>query len=842
MEFRILGSTEVLDGTRHVELPAGRGRALLALLILQAGEPVSVERLIDELWGEHPPRTANTIVHGQISRLRSALDPAREKGRASELLRTVGSGYCLAIDPDSIDANRFKRLLNEARDDEGEMRSANLSSALGMWRGPALADFRYEPFAQRAITALEELRIAALEDRFEADLSLGKGGDLVAELDQIVRAHPFRERLRGFLMIALYQAGRQAEALEAYRSARSLLVEEMGLEPGPALRELETAILRQDPGLGSRPAHRTEGESNAAAATWLPRERRTVTVVAVDLAPKAEATADAEAVGRVGARTADVAAAVLERHGARVERSFGDMLVAFFGFPLAHEDDALRAVRAALEARTAVHAMNDDPSLVEGVGSCVRVGIETGDIIVAGPGAALRDVVTGPVVNAAGRLQQAAGDNSVIVGPGAQRLLRGSVIVKPVNGLSSERGGATAWQVLEVVSDAPAIPRVLEAPMVGRQRELTRLRSAFRRAVRSGAVARTIVLGEAGIGKSRLAKELAASIGADAYVITERCPPSDEASTFLPLREAVVEAAGLRGWRTLHDVLGREDHGRRVLSEIAEAIWLRAEPGSATALFPAVRHLFETLSSGRPLIVVLEDLHWAEPMFLDLVDHLAREATGRIFLVCLARPDLIERRPDWGTIDSVHLEPLSSTDLESLVIDRAGSIPPDALRRVIEISQGNPLFAEQLIAALDEDPVDAVPGSLRGLLTMRLDSLGPGERDVLRCASVVGMDVERDALSALSADGAQPFLARHLDSLERKRLIERVDTNAFRFRHVLIRLAAYQSMTREDRAGLHERLAGWLERAPDRSQELDAILGYHLEVSRAHRHTAGTTS
>src|SRR5712691_702198 len=531
MDFRILGSTEVLDGTRRVELPAGRGRALLALLILHAGEPVAAERVVDELWGEDPPRTAGTVVQGLVSRLRRALEPGRAKGGPSELLQTVGGGYRLAIDPGSIDADRFKRLLDEARDATPEARSAKLSAALGMWRGPALADFTYEPFAQRAINALEELRIAAIEDRFEADLALGMGGDLVAELEHIVAAHPFRERLRGFLMIALYRAGRQTDALETYRSARSLLVEEMGLEPGPALREVEAAILRQDAALGLRPIHRGEVRSEAAEATWLPRERRTVTVVAVDLAPAAEAQVDAEAVGRVGARAADVAAVVLERHGARVERSFGDMLMAFFGFPLAHEDDALRAVRAAIEVRTAVHALNDDPSLVEGVGNCLRAGIETGEIVVAGPGAALRDVVSGPVVDAAGRLQQAADDDEVIVGPGAQRLLRGSVIVKPVEGLATHGGRTRAWRVLEVVTDAPAVPRVLEAPMVGRQSELTRLRSAFRRAVRSGAVVRMTVLGEAGIGKSRLAKELAASIGADAYVITERCPPADEAST-----------------------------------------------------------------------------------------------------------------------------------------------------------------------------------------------------------------------------------------------------------------------------------------------------------------------
>jgi len=839
MDFRILGSTEVLDGTRRVELPAGRGRALLALLILHAGEPVAAERVVDELWGEDPPRTAGTVVQGLVSRLRRALEPGRAKGGPSELLQTVEGGYRLAVEPETIDAGRFKRLLDEVRDADTEARSAKLSAALRLWRGPALADFTYEPFAQRAIAALEELRIEAIEDRIEADLALGRGGDLAAEVNEVITAHPYRERLRGFLMLALYRAGRQAEALDAYRTARSLFIEELGLEPGPALRELETAILRQDPALELQPASRASERSAAASSSWLPRERRAVTVVAMDLVPAAEPGIDPEAVGRLGARAARVTADVFEHHGARVERLFGDMLMAFFGFPLAHEDDAARAVRAALEARTAVHALDDHPTRVAGLRNRARAGIESGEIVVAGPGAAIHDVVTGAVLASAWRLQQSADDGEVIVGPAAARLLRGTVILKPIERLAIDRPQATAWRVLELVAGASALPRALGAPMFGRQNEVTRMRSAFRRAVRSGMVVRMTVLGEAGIGKSRLARELVTSIAEDAHVITLRCPAYGE-GTFFPLREAVVDAAGLHGWRALHDLLGRDDHGQRPLSEIAEAMGLRAEPDSADALFSAMRRLFEALASERPLSVVLDDLHWAEPTFLDLVDYLAREATGRIFLLCLARPDLIERRPEWERQDGLQLGPLSSADLESVIVERAGSIASDALRRIVEVSQGNPLFAEQLLAALDDDGADAVPGSLRGLLTMRLDHLGPGERDVLRCASIAGRDVEPGAVCALLPDDARPFVERHLDALERKRFIERAGTNRFRFCHALIRLAAYQSITREDRARLHERFAEWLEReSPDRPPELAQILGYHLEQGETHRRATG---
>jgi len=565
----------------------------------------------------------------------------------------------------------------------------------------------------------------AIEERIETGLALGRGGDLVAELEQLIGAHPFRERLRGLLMVALYRTGRQAEALQAYRDARAVLVEELGIEPGPALRELEKAILRQDPSLELKLAAGREVSAEPAARRWLPRERRMVTVVAVDLSPSPEPGADAEAVGRLGARATDVATEVLRRHGARVEHIVGDMLMAFFGFPLAHEDDAVRAVRAAVELRAAVEALNADVPTVEGVRYSSRTGIETGDIVVGGPGASLRDVVSGQVVTAAGRLQQAGADGDVIVG----------------------------------------------------------------------------------------------------------------AATADPRRRRAETGRGHRSGRRRRD---GEDDGTQVAGEIAAAIGLTPEPGNVNTLFAAVRRLFQTLAADRPLVVVLEDLHWAEPTFLDLVDDLARAGSGGVFVLCLARPDLIERRPGWETADTLFLEPLPAREIEDLIVDRAGAVPPETLQRIVATARGNPPFAEQLLAAFDDGTVDAIPASLQGLLTMRLDRLGPGERDLLRCAAVVGTESSQDVLSALLPDEARPFVDRHLEALGRKQLIASVSENAFRFGHVLIHLAAYQSMTREDRARLHERFADWLEtEASDQPPELDEIVGYHLEQAIEHRRASG---
>jgi DNA-binding SARP family transcriptional activator len=803
MEFRILGSMEVADGDRRVELPSGRARALLALLVLHANQPIAAERLIDELWGEDPPATAATVVQGLVSRLRRALEPQRAKGRAAQILETVGAGYRLAVKPTSVDAHRFTGLVDQAHAASPEARASTLTTALGLWRGPALADFAYEPFAQRAIAALEERRIEAIELRFEAELALGRAAELIADLQSAIAAHPFRERLRGFLMIALYRAGRQAEALDVYRAARAFLLKEMGLEPTPALRELEGAILRQDPTLDLEP---TPSLERARDSSWLPHERRRVTVVAVDVAPDANLSLDAEAVTRAGAQAAAVASDVLTRNGGRVERSPGDQLVAFFGFPVAHEDDALRAVKAALDLRTAVHRLADRST--EPFGYRARVGLETGEVIV-GPGAALADMVRGPVVSAAGRLRYAAADAEILVGQEARRILRGAVIMDPAPTTPGQ--AAEAWRVLEVVAGAPAIPRTLDAPMIGRQAELTRLRSAFRRAPRTGRAVPVTVIGDAGIGKSRLAREVIATLGEDAHTIVLHCPPPGDVVGFFPVRQAVVEMAGIHGWRALHDVLAEAHDGAHAVPTVADATALRAPPAHAEELLAPLRLLLEVHSRQHPLVVVVEDLQWADAAFREAIERLAREVAGPILLLCLARPDAFDDATPGGEL--VTLEPLEAADIARLAIERAGPLSEYSLRRIVDLSQGNPLFAEQLLAAIHDDDLDTIPASLAGLLSMRLDRLGPGERDVLRVASIAGIDVEIDVVETLLPDGARRFLDRHLETLERRGLIERVAPRSIRFAHALIQMGVYQTMTRDDRARLEQALTAHLGRA-----------------------------
>src|SRR5512133_653038 len=483
MEFRILGPLEVVEDGRPVSLDRRRMRALLAFLLLHANELVSADRLIDEVWGPEPPKTAGASLQNYVSRLRKAI--------GADAVVSQPPGYVLRVDPERFDLARFERLTAEARGAEARERAEKLRAALALWRGPALDDLAFEPFARDEVGRLEEARLAALEDCIDAELELGRAGNLVGELEELVEQHPLRERFRAQLMRALYRAGRQADALAAFQSARDVLVEELGLEPGEELRQLQQAILQQDESLGA---------ARASTVVRAP-DRRTVTVLFCDLVGSSELAArlDPEAYRALMSRYFELVRKPIEQHGGTLEKFIGDAVMAVFGVPELHEDDALRAVRAAVDAQSALR----------GEEIAARIGVSTGEVhVLSAPGEPLH--VSGPPASVASQLEGCAPTGAVLLSDETYALVR--------DALRAERY-EDAWRVEDVVPGAPAYARRLDAPLVGRAEELQRLHAAYIDARDSGHCRVVTVVGEAGIGKTRLMREVLLPLRDEARVL-----------------------------------------------------------------------------------------------------------------------------------------------------------------------------------------------------------------------------------------------------------------------------------------------------------------------------------
>lgn len=814
-------------------------RALLADLLVHLGTHVSVDRLVDDLWGERPPASAGHAIEVYVSQLRKALDPERVG-----LLASSSGGYSFEADPDSVDARRFERLLGEGRTalavGEASRADALLVEGLRLWRGPPLADLAYEPFAQTEIARLEELRAAAVETRIEAELALGKAAELVGELETLVVAQPFRERLRAQLMLALYRSGRQADALGAFRSARQTLVDELGVEPGPELRTLESAILRQDDSLLLSPP---------PPEPVAPRreQRRLATILFVEAEwSGVDHAADPETLGRAMEREFTLASAVLAEHGGMIERLAGGGAMAAFGIPAAHEDDALRAARAALELRAALTALNEELTRDLGLRLEVRIGLSTGEVV-EGQG-----FVAGEAVAVATALQRAATAGEIVVGPFTQRLLAHAAGLEPLGELELPGGPAPAFRLVDIAAGAQAVPRRLDAPLVGRERELRLLGDTFDLAVRGRCVRAVTVIGPAGIGKSRLASEFGASRGERALVLTGRCLPYGAGITLWPLRMIVRQAAGDEGREAIVDVLAPESEAEAAADVLAVALGSR-NSAPAEAIVWAFRLFCEALARRRPLLLVLDDLHWAEAAFLDLVESLVdRSRDAPIVVLCVAREELLERRPDFlngrERAETLGLERLAEEENDALSAALGGEagLSAETCHRIAEGAEGNPLFLEQLVAlATEEGGLEVgqpLPATIQALLLARLDRLGPGERAVLECAAVVGREFPERAVADMVEPAAAASLGRHLGTLVRRGFVRPIAASVpfeerFRFRHALIQATAYRATPKAERAVLHERLASWLESWPSAQvAELDALLGYHLE--QAYRYTA----
>jgi class 3 adenylate cyclase len=562
------------------------------------------------------------------------------------------------------------------------------------------------------------------------------------------------------------------------------------------------------------------GAPLTAAAEPARDVRKTVTVLFCDVVGSTALGErhDPEVVRGVMARFYAAAREPVERHGGTVEKMIGDALVAVFGMPVVHEDDALRAVRAALEMQAAVSAVGDIQA---------RIGVNTGDVLArdATPGESL---VVGDAVNVAARLEQAAAPGEVLVGEATWALVghaaRGDRAA-PI-AAKGKREPLVAWRLRDVDPAAGGHRRRLDLPMVGRESELDALRWALTRAGETQRPHLVTVLGQPGIGKSRLVSEMP-SLRADLTFLVGHCRAMLAPSALEPLLEvaAATAPAGRDLPEAILDLMPGEPDAPAVAACLAPA-GAASTPDVAWAL----TRLIGTMGLAQMVVIVLEDVHWAGDPLLDIVEQmLGRNRRGSLVVVCTARPEFADRRPGWGaganTI-SVALERLDDVQTRSLLTHASPALAADRAERVIAAAEGNPLFAEHLAALFgDEEAPSLLPRSIQVLLSARVEALTAPEREVVSVAAVAGRNFPVDAVEALVG---RP-IGDELDRLEQRELIEPTVAGRCQFGHALLQEAAYGLIPKGRRGDLHTRLARWL----DAQGASDAVVADHL--ARAYR-------
>ena len=616
----------------------------------------------------------------------------------------------------------------------------------------------------------------------------------------------------------------------------------------------------------------------AVGARTSTQEFRIVTVVFCDVVKSTdlERELDPLPMQRLLDRYGQAVRTALGDRGASVGKRHGDGFMAAFGVPELHEDDALRAVRAAGELRTTLDELAKEVREQRGLEFHVRLGINTGNVLVRDAGT-LEEELTGTPVNLAKRFEELAGAGEILLGEETYRLVADAVKAEPAGPLTV-KGAAepqNVWRLLEVLPDRPGRARPPIAPMIGRGREQELLRQLFERAAAEGTCHLVSVLGSAGVGKSRLVDEFVAGLGDQASVLRGHCPAFGDSVTLWPMVEIVRQAAGIapddsaeQARARLAELLAGVERGNLVTERIAQLLGLGQDTGLPEDTFWALERLLETLARRRPLVLVIDDLQWAHPILLDAVEHVAEYADAPLVLLCMARPDeLFARRAQWpgGKANALSflLSPLPEREGEQLVVHLLGGRVDQAVQAyVYEWAEGNPLLVEELVTNLrdegrlravdgrwtlkveSEEAADrrgrTVPTSIHALLLARLDRLGPHGRAVIEPAAVVGQQFHLGDVEALHPEAPAAELATGLQELVRLDLI-RADhgpTSAplppnsgpgYRFRHATIKTVAYERLPDDRRAELHERYADWLEReTEDRRSQFDEIVGHHF--------------
>ena len=607
------------------------------------------------------------------------------------------------------------------------------------------------------------------------------------------------------------------------------------------------------------PVGETRSPETAAAV------RKVVTILFADLSGSTalQERLDAETTRRVMDRVHRLLADAVANHAGRVVKFTGDGLMAVFGIPVLREDDALRAVRAGAAMQESFATLATELQRDLGADIGLRVGINTGEVVVSPD----TDDIVGDPVNVAARLEAAAAVGEVLIGVETGRLVRDVISVEAVPALALKGKELPVAAMRIAASELQT--SVVATAFVGREADLERLVSAFDDAAAVGEARLVTVVGSPGLGKSRLASEVAARLSDRATVLEARCTPSG-GSSFGPIVDAIRRALGLDE-AALDDTVREAITARcprlagdteRVAVTVA-ALLTGSPAGSSEQLFWSVRRLFEALAQDRPVVLLVDDVHWAEPALLDLVEHVAEWARGPMLLLALARPELRDRRPmlvEAGGPSSavIVLGALDDTAGRQLALDLLATdeLPGGVLARALHASEGNPLFLRELLrllvddgvlirvdgrwrATVDEGGIE-LPATIHAALAARIEQLGPAERTLLETASVLGRHFPRGALLALLPEDVAADLDTHLDALRRRELVDAESTwwandRLYRFHHALIRDAAYRRVLKEVRADLHARYSTWLETVAEAVSEQDEALGWHLEQAHGFR-------
>jgi class 3 adenylate cyclase len=566
--------------------------------------------------------------------------------------------------------------------------------------------------------------------------------------------------------------------------------------------------------------------------------RKVVTVVFCDLVGSTALSGrlDSEILRTVTLRYFELMTARIEAYGGTVEKFIGDAIMAVFGVPVTHEDDARRAVAAALDMLGSLGAFNDDLEAAFGVRLDVRIGVNTGEVVATADASVRQALVSGEVVNVAARLEQAAPAGQILIGPETRYAAGGAVDAEPTAPLllKGVAGEVTAYRLLGIRPDDPERERRFDLPFVGREPELAALRGIAARAEREARCRLVLVLGEAGIGKTRLVREWAAGPGRPALG-AGRCHPYRDHGSLAPLADA------LRQLLADPAAVERDPPGATALETLRGGLLADGTPtptlGDTCA---AVACVLRLLARDRLAVLALDDCHWADPTLLDAVDRLAdalRDAP--VLIACLGRPELLDGHPEWAEqpAERILLPPLTAGQSAVLAAQLGEVTAHAATTEALERAEGNPFLLEQLLTALAENgPRDRLPPTVHGLLAARVDALPAAERAALDRAAVIGRDFDLDALASLAESAALPRPGGHpravLVALARRRLIEAVGT-AYRFSSALVQEVTYQGIPKRARADLHELLAQVL----DAGGAGDAVIGGHLE--RACRYRLG---